>query len=280
MKSKLIFTLLLISSAALFIPGCASEDNDGTKDKDSNNDPAAVSDETAKNIILALTCIPENDTVTFVYNYAENIDDGRGITFGIIGFTSGTFDGTELLKLVQQKNPDHYLCAYIPAFEHIDSLHEDGKIDDLTGLDNFIADFTAYGNDEVVKEAQLELLDELYWDPSMEIADEFGIKLNITKGQIYDASVRHGASGAREIAGRTNTALGAPADGTDEIEWLTRYFAERKKYYEEEDGETGIIERIDILYQGILDSGNYDLVPPFDVKCYGDTVHTLTGEHP
>jgi len=277
MKVKLLAAVLLLLSATLFYCGCASDDR---KDSDKDKDAAKISDETARNVILTLTCIPENDTVSFVYNYAENIKDGRGITFGIIGFTSGTFDGTELLELVAQKDPDHYLCKYIPAFKHIDSLHEDGKIDDVTGLENFIADFNQYGNDEVVKEAQLELLDELYWDPAMEIADDFGIELNITKGQMYDASVRHGASGAREIAERTNAAIGEPADGTDEIEWLKHYFVERKKYYEEEDGETGVIERIDILYQGILDSGNYDLVPPFNVKCYGSSTHTITGEHP
>jgi chitosanase len=237
-----------------------------------------MSTDIARNVILSLTCVAENDTTGFVFNYAENIHDGRGITFGIIGFTSGTFDGTMLLKRIQKLNPSHVLCAYIPAFEHIDGMHDDGHVDDVTGLDNFIKDFNKYGNDEVVKKAQMELLDELYWDPAMEIAADCGLKLNISKGQIYDATVRHGEDGAEEIARRTTNALsGSPATGKNEIDWLKQYFIERKKYYKEEDGETGVIHRIDIMYQGILDSGNYMMAPPFSVKCYDQTAHLITG---
>jgi chitosanase len=232
----------------------------------------------AKNVILSLTCVAENDTTDFVFNYAENIHDGRGITFGIIGFTSGTFDGTILLKRIQTKNSTHPLCSYIPVFEKIDNLHSSGHVDNLTGLDNFITDFNRYGKDSVVKQAQLELLDELYWNPAMKIASAYGLSLNITKGQIYDASVRHGEDGAEEIAKWTTTALGgSPATGINEIDWLKRYFVERKRYYNEEDGETGIIERVDIMYQGILNSGNYAMVPPFNVKCYDETIHLITG---
>jgi chitosanase len=246
-----------------------------------NKNAESPSGEVAKNIILTLTCLPENSTVTFVYDYAEYRGDSRGITFGIIGFTSGTFDGTLLLKRIRQKNPSHPLCAYIPAFEAIDALpHTNHKTDVITGLDNFITDFTVYGNDAVSKEAQLELLDEMYYDPAVKIASSRGIKFNMTKGQIYDATVRHGEGGARTIAERTDEAVGSPAQGTDETLWLKRYFLERKKYYEEEEGRTGIINRIDILYQGILDSGNVMLVPPFTVKCNGSTEYVITGAKP
>jgi chitosanase len=232
----------------------------------------------AKNVILSLTCVAENDTPGFVFNYAENIHDGRGITFGIIGFTSGTFDGTILLKRIQMKKTSHPLCSYIPAFERIDNLHSSGHVDDLTGLDNFITDFNKYGNDSVVKLAQLELLDELYWNPALKITSDYGLSLNITKGQIYDATVRHGEDGAAEIAQWTTSALGgSPATGINEIDWLKRYFIERKRYYKEQDDETGVIERVDVMYQGILDSGNYAMVPPFSVRCYDETMHLITG---
>lgn len=235
-------------------------------------------DAIARNVILSLTCIAENDTTEFQFNYAENIDDGRGITFGIIGFTSGTFDGTILLKRIQMKDPSHLLCSYIPAFERIDNLHTKGHVNDVTGLDNFISDFNKYGNDDVVKKAQLELLDELYWNPAMKIVDDYGLKLNITKGQMYDASVRHGPRGAEEIASRTTKVLnGSPETGTNEIDWLKCFLVERKKYYEEKDNETGIIPRVDIMYQGVLDSGNFMLEPPFSVRCYDERLHTITG---
>jgi len=273
MKESIKLTIVLTMS--LLFASCSSGGSD-----DSGDTPG-ISDDVTKNVILALTCIPENDTTSFVYNYAENINDGRGITFGIIGFTSGTFDGTELLKLIRKKDSSNPLCAYIPAFETIDNLtHVNGHTDNVTGLVNFINDFNSYGNDRVVKEAQLELLDEFYWDPAMVIAETRGIKLNITKGQIYDACIRHGSSDARKIAELTDAAVGSPSKGGNEIDWLKHYFVERKKLYEKE-GDTGVIPRIDVLYQGILDSGNLMLIPPFDVKCNDAvTAYTITGEKP
>jgi chitosanase len=297
MKNKISYTFLAITALIYLncstfetgpISGNGEQNTSSQPEEKDNTQPIFVPIENlisgevtidiARNVILSLTCIAENDTTGFVFNYAENIHDGRGITFGIIGFTSGTYDGTMLLKRIQKISPTHYLCSYIPAFERIDKLHEDGKVDDLTGLDNFIKDFNKYGNDAVVKKAQLELLDELYWNPAMKIASDYGLKLNITKGQMYDASVRHGPDGAEEIAVRTTKALGgSPKTGKDEIEWLKRYFIERKKYYDEEDGETGTIERIDVMYQGILDSGNNMMIPPFSVRCYDETLHLITG---
>lgn len=229
-------------------------------------------------MILSLTCIAEKDTPGFVFNYAENIHDGRGITFDMIWFTSGTFDGTILLIRVQKLDSSHPLCSYIPAFVRIDNLHSDGLEDDVTGLENFITDFNKYGNDAVVKKAQLELLDELYWNPAMKIAVDYGLKLNIAKGQIYDATVRHVEYGAKEITMMTTKTLGgSPATGKNEIDWLKQLFIERKKYYKDEDDETGVIHRIDIMYQGVLNSDNYTMAPPFSVKCYDERLHLNTG---
>jgi chitosanase len=234
----------------------------------------------SKNVILALTCVAENDTTSFVYNYAENIHDGRGITFGIIGFTSGTFDGTQLLKRIRNLDPSHPLCAYIPAFERIDGLHSGGHVDDVTGLGNFIADFTEYGDDAVARRAQLELLGELYWDPAEKISDGLSLKLAISRGEIYDSCVKHGESGAFTIVRRANDKVGSPAGGTDEIAWLREYLTQRVQYYVENHEDTvGSVPRVD-MYRRILDSGNYVLAPPFDVFCYDKTAITITGAHP
>ena len=43
--------------------------------------------------MLALNTIFENGQLEVDYSYAEDIDDGRGITFGRCGFCTGTGDG-------------------------------------------------------------------------------------------------------------------------------------------------------------------------------------------
>jgi len=87
-------------------------------------------------VCLQLTTACENSSGTFDYNYAENIGDGRGITFGAIGFTTGTYDGNELIKYYTQLNPNNSLAKYIPALDKIDSGKHDAdfKNDDVTGL--------------------------------------------------------------------------------------------------------------------------------------------------
>mgnify|MGYP001350303078 CR=1 FL=1 len=54
--------------------------------------------------------------------------------------------------------------------------------------------------------------------------------------------------------------MGSPANGTDEIEWLKRYFIERKKHYDETGEGEEMIPRIDAMYHGILNPKNM-LVP-------------------
>ena len=66
-------------------------------------------------------CTCENNQVTPYWNYAENIKDGRGVTFGFIGFTTGTYDGNILIKHYTTMNPNNVLAKYIPALNVIDN---------------------------------------------------------------------------------------------------------------------------------------------------------------
>jgi chitosanase len=60
-----------------------------------------------KNVILQITTTCENSDTKLAFNYAENIGDGRGITFGCIGFTTGTYDGNMLIKHYTKLNPNY-----------------------------------------------------------------------------------------------------------------------------------------------------------------------------
>lgn len=238
-----------------------------------------------QNIIFSLTNIAENSQTNFAYNYAENIGDGRGITFGIIGFTSGTYDGTQLIRHIKELDSSNYLVKYLSAFEAIDKLpHPDGKTSNTKGLSSFIKDFKAHGGDSVVKQAQIDKLKELYWDPTINKAIELGVKYALTVAELYDICVNHGADGdetdkgLKQLVEETNDKIGSIQSGVDERTWLNALYDVRKAYMKSDPTWAEALDRIE-MHRRILKTGNVDLIAPFNVKCYGDSF-TITGAAP
>lgn len=231
-----------------------------------------------KAVILSLVAIPENSQTTLAYDYAENIGDGRGITFGIIGFTTGTYDGNEWLHHYTQLNATNRLAKYIPALDAIDAgPHPGGLSADVTGLDNFISDFEASLNDAHFKQSQLDKMDELYWNPALARARNLGVQLNITLSELFDACVNHGEGGMADIVADTNAAMGGtPKTGIDEVLWLKKFLDLRYEVLSGDDTWQGAVDRIE-MYRRILNTGNTSLTTPFTAICYGDTF-TVTGE--
>ena len=237
-----------------------------------------------KSTIMSMTNVAENSQTTFAWGYAQNINDGRGITFGIAGFTSGTFDGTVLIKRIKELDPTNVLVSYLPAFEAIDaSTHDaDGKTSNVTGLDNFIRDFNIHGSDKKVKVAQLEKILELYWTPAENKAKEIGSTLPITMGFLYDTCINHGADGdstdkgLKQLVDETTTAMGGtPKTGVNEISWLTKMLDVRKAYLESDPSWAGALDRIE-MFRRVLTAGNVNLTVPLQVQCYSDT-YTIYG---
>ena len=223
-----------------------------------------------KGVCLQMTTACENSSDAFDYNYAENIGDGRGITFGVIGFTTGTYDGNQLIKYYTQLNPNNSLAKYIPALDKIDAgKHDsDDKSDDTTGLENFIRDVQAC-SDPLFKQAQLFELDIHYWNPAVKIADSIGAKKNLTLAFIYDMCVNHGTDGAQDYVDSIKEYLGGtPASGVDENEFLSALMDYRYDDLAEDDPEGK--DRIN-AFQKLLEDGNLDLKAPFEFTVYGDT---------
>jgi len=159
-----------------------------------------------KETILKITSIFENGTTDLQYGYAENIQDGRGITFGFFGMTTGTYDGTLFLKRYKLLNNENILIKYIDTFSKIDSHYhnEEGITDYTDGLDYFIDDFKKCITDPWFSTAQKEICDELYWNPAVKIFCELKLQLPITLGQLYDTCIQHGVEGCLGIVELTN----------------------------------------------------------------------------
>lgn len=236
---------------------------------------AAQSAESAapRGIIEQLTSIFENDTPELQYTYCQNIHDRRGYTFGFAGFTSGTFDGTEFLQEYIRLHPGNILARFLPAFEKIDAgPHDDeGRNPSVAGLEGFPAAFRTCGGDPAFAQAQENLVDELYWNPSQHIARHAGVRLPITRGQFYDACINLGEDGLQDLVRRTDRALGGtPKTGIDERAWLARFLDLRLADKLAGDRtERRSADRVRV-YQRLLAEGNVRLTLPIRLVCYGD----------
>jgi chitosanase len=256
-----------------------STDNTNTNNTDTTN--ATDTNNATDNIVvevpselkktcLQLTTACENSSTTFNYNYAENIGDGRGITFGIVGFTTGTYDGNELIKYYTKLNPNNNLAKYIPALDRIDSGNHDAddRNADVTGLENFINDIKAC-DDPLFKQAQLYELNIHYWNPAVKIANSIGAKNNLTMAFIYDMCVNHGADGAQDFINEVKEDIkGTPATGIDEDEFLSWLMEYRYDYLKKDDPDGA--KRVK-AYEKLLNDGNVDLILPFEFTVYSDT---------
>ena len=247
-----------------------------------SGEPAAESGITpsprTKAAILSLVAIAENSRTTLAYDFAEDIGDGRGVTFGIIGFTTGTYDGNIWLHHYTQLAPGNRLAKYLPALDAIDGKpHPGGHCADITGLDGFIADFRASLEDAGFKKSQLDKMDELYWNPALAKARHLGVRLGITLGELFDACVNHGESGMAALADRTDEALGgSPGSGVDEARWLARFLDFRYELLASQPAWKNSVDRIG-MYRRLLAAGKADLATPCTATCYGDSF-TVTGE--
>jgi chitosanase len=220
-----------------------------------------------KNVILQMTSTLENSDTQLHFNYAENLRDGRGITFGCIGFCTGTYDGNILVKHYTELNPDNILTKYIPALDKIDAgTHYAAEGDgnpSVEGLSGFIQDVNSC-EDPLFKKAQMDKLDEYYYNPAMEIADSIGAKNALTKSFIYDMCVRHGVDQTEDIINNAGT---TPKQGADENTYLRKLISLRDEKLKQEG-----IEDVDRNqgYKNLLNNGNVDLKIPFKFVAHGD----------
>lgn len=181
--------------------------------------------------MLQMTTTLENSETQLQWNYAENINDGRGITFGIIGFCTGTYDGNKLIKYYTTLNPNNPLAKYIPALNKIDAGPHNAAGGDGNpsgkSLTNFINDVHKC-NDPSFKQAQLYELDQLYYNPAVTMFNHIGAKNRLTLAIIYDMCVRHGTDGAQSIINVASSALGGtPKTGIDENVYLSKLISLR-----------------------------------------------------
>ena len=212
-----------------------------------------------------LTSLFENGTIDIQYDYAENLDDGRGITAGRAGFTTRDGDAYEVVRLYTAKKSDNGLKKYL---ETLKSLTED-ESDSTKNLKGFEKAWKEAAKDELFRQVQDYVVEVMYYKPSQSYADRLGLKTAIARAFLFDTIIQHGDGDEKDSIG--SLLKSTPKNDMDETSWLEAFINTRRKDLEHSyDKETRdewaeSVSRCDIFKQ-ILESGNYDFDKPIKIK--------------
>lgn len=280
---------LLLSSACSFgeeapaPPAASSEAHPGADAEHGTGSGEGLADPDAKRRAFQVISSFENSTTEIQYGYAEDIGDGRGITAGRAGFTSGTGDLLMVVREYAVSQPDDRLASYLPALEAIDKGRVDyGSNPSTEGLDGFEAAWSEASArpDQLLNRAQDMVVDQEYFNPAQQRSAEAGVRSALGQLIILDTGIQHGIGDDRDglpsILKETEDRYGVPSADVQEQRWLEGFLTVRQEHLEHaEDPDTReawqeSTSRVDAL-RSILEEGNMDLKPPLSWTVYGDS---------
>lgn len=219
---------------------------------------------------MSLTSIFENSITTLQYGYCENINDGRGYTFGYCGFTTRWSDGLAVVKQYLLLKPiDNIMAVYVAPMAALVKAHS-ANVSTLVGFCDAVK---IAGDDPLFRQAQDYIQRTQYYEPSSEWGKLVGSRFALTKGQLYDAMINHG-EGRNDpfsidyIIDAANLAAGGtPLTGVDEVVWLQAFLVARKAMLQlhKQGGR-----RVD-YYRKLMDQGNWGLAGPIYVQMSNTT---------
>lgn len=166
----------------------------------------------------------ENDNPEIQYAYAEILNDGRGITAGRAGFTTGTGDLLIVVQLYTDTIPSNSLAVFLPLLEQYAAAQSNST----AGLEQLPSAWASCAADPLFCKIQDQVSDSLYYEPALEYARNNGITYPLTLLCLYDACIQHGdgddPDGLSAMIDKTNKKCGgSPADGIDEYRWLREF---------------------------------------------------------
>ncbi len=231
-----------------------------------------LAEPSSKEVAMMLVSSAENSSLDWraQYRYIEDIDDGRGYTGGIIGFTSGTGDMLEVVrayvKARPKKNP---LKRFVRALKRVNGSESH------RGLGRpFVRAWRRAAKHKAMRRAQDAERDRVYFDPAVALAKSDGLNA-LGQFAYYDAAVVHGFNGLEGIRQRALAKAGPPAAGGDETAYIEAFLNERVVEMRKEKAHRDVT-RIEKAQRRFLREGNLDLRPPLRWSVYGDHFEVLT----
>ncbi|NIG73549.1 chitosanase [Klebsiella sp. Ap-873] len=216
-----------------------------------------------REIAMQLVSSAENSSLDWrkQYAYIEDIDDDRGYTAGLLGFTSANGDMLDVVERYTSRRAANPLARYLPALKTLAEEESSAH----TELDpDFVHAWKSAASDPAFRAAQDDILTEQYLEPAVKQAKEDGLS---TLGQFiyYDALVMHGPGNQREAFGGIRAAAKkvaeTPVQGGSEQAWLNAFLDARVTIMREEKAHEDT-SRVELEQRRFLRERNYSLSPP------------------
>jgi chitosanase len=232
-------------------------------------------------IVQKLNSLFENDTTVPNYNYIEYLPDGRGFTFGKVGFTTATGDGFDVIREYSDSVKNSTLANYLDELQKLAQRNSDDTAN-LVGFKNaWVAEATQ------TKYFQDKVAFTLYGKPAIDYCNSLGIESTLGLAIIYDAIVQHGDGkdddGIKRIFKCTIKTMGGSPSGKthknkscekiqdSEKEFLKIFLAEREFILQDANNKetreewSQSVSRIEV-FQNLLLADNMNLQSPVVIK--------------
>jgi chitosanase len=215
----------------------------------------------------------ENSTIEFQYAYAKVLGDGRGVTAGRAGFTTGTGDAYVVVQQYTNKVAKNPLEKYLPELKRLLTADNRGDISRLRG---FIKAWESAAEDPLFRSTQDRIMEQMYYMPSIANANRQGLRLALSHAVLYDTIVQHGNGNDPDslsaLLKETQQRVGGtPQMGVNERDWLKTFLAVRRAHLSNaHDPNTRkvwaeSVTRVDV-WSAIADSENYNLIGPITLR--------------
>ncbi|MFJ2863372.1 chitosanase [Kitasatospora sp. NPDC087314] len=224
-----------------------------------------------------LISIFENSTTVLQYGYAENINDGRGVTAGRAGFTTNDGDALKVVRAYTDVAPGNPLARFIPELERL-AAAASGDTSGLPEAD-YIAAWKQAAEDATFRQVQDDQVEQRYFNPAMSQADQLGLTTALARAELYDASIQHGNGSEYDalpaLISRTNATVGSPSSAGENA-WLNAFFDVRVDDLTNPGNASTAdewrksVDRVECLRR-IAATGNYNLDGPLDVTAFGSS---------
>lgn len=220
----------------------------------------------------------ENGTLdwTTAYRYIEDIDDDRGYTAGLVGFTSATGDMLLLVQEYTAAKPDNPLASYIPGLQTCAQVGFGPNASAAASTNLGTAFMTAWrnaaDNDPVFRKVQRDFRKRVYWDDALTQALADGLS-PLGLALYVDVLVNHGIGNDSQSFGgllaATRAAKPTPKQGGDEAEYLLKLCDLRDAVLQDwgdyqADGRSS-------AFRALISAGNFSLLGPVTWSIYGDS---------
>ncbi|KAL7749614.1 hypothetical protein RI367_004840 [Sorochytrium milnesiophthora] len=153
-----------------------------------------------------------------LYDRCEDMGDGKGLTCGSFGFTTGDGDAQLVVQHYQQLAP-----SAVPPSSPLLSPPPVSAAAAPASTDDppYCTAWETAAADAQFQQAQDDIANVMYFAPAMALADQYGVKRPLTRLLFYDTFVQHGAgSGPNSITAlltATSTALGGSPQSNPQV---------------------------------------------------------------